>query len=158
MKTLSALVLFQTACIIFLLFRFAGDSAAMRLSAGDEPVPVMRVYSGEVAAPAWHESTQVSPPLDEQRLRRIIREELDARSHRGAVDARSPMARNVPDDTHRKVFVDQQIEYFRSVGRISAEEMNDMQREIAKLDPAGRKDAMSRLMRAMNSGEIRGQL
>jgi hypothetical protein len=37
-------------------------------------------------------------------------------------------------------------------------QMQELQTSIAQLDEAGRKQMMSKLMRALNSGEIKGRL
>jgi hypothetical protein len=52
----------------------------------------------------------------------------------------------------------QQIETYRGVGSISAVQMEELQSAIAQLSEADRRQAMSRLIKAMNSGEIKGRL
>ena len=61
-------------------------------------------------------------------------------------------------DLNQKTLVDQQIEYYRSMGRISDSEMDLLLGEAAKLNPPDRKQMMSKLVRALNAGEISGKL
>ena len=101
---------------------------------------------------------------DETRLRRIIREELAylvAATSSDSTDAESETLARTRDpeaDLNQKALVDQQIEYYRSMGRISDSEMDSLLGEAAKLNPPDRKQLMSKLVRALNAGEISGKL
>lgn len=54
--------------------------------------------------------------------------------------------------------VDQEVDFYINHGAISNQEMSNLQLEIAKLDPSGKKQAMSRLVKAINSGQLDGRL
>jgi len=100
---------------------------------------------------------------DEERLRQIIREELGAALGEGS----GPGQYAAPDNTfasidpveleQRRDTVDQQLEYYASVGSISDTDMQKLQMDIAKLDEAGRKEMLSKLTHAMNSGRLEGR-
>lgn len=105
---------------------------------------------------------QSSPPgiaIDEERLRLIIREELALHSATSASPSAAARPARDPhlDRLHRN-YVDRQLDEYRRMGVISPAQMVDLQREIAQLDPQGRKLAMAKLVRALNSGEIAGSL
>lgn len=111
-------------------------------------------------------STAASMPngLNESQLRWIIREELAAQLG----DFQSGGTRSEPDIVlspreiaeyeRRRDDVAERINYFSSIGNISDMEMQQLQSEIARLDNAGRKEMLGRLIRAMNAGEIKGNL
>lgn len=54
--------------------------------------------------------------------------------------------------------VAEELDHFIERGRISSTEMSALQVEIGKLPPEGRIAAMRRLVAALNSGELKGQL
>lgn len=54
--------------------------------------------------------------------------------------------------------VAEELDHFIQQGRISRTEMSALQIEIGKLPPEGRIAAMRRLVAALNSGELKGQL
>lgn len=104
---------------------------------------------------------QSSPPgiaIDEERLRIIIREELALHSARSAAPSAARPARDPNLDRLHRDYVDRQLDEYRRMRVISPAQMVDLQREIAQLDPQGRKLAMAKLVRALNSGEIAGSL
>ena len=103
--------------------------------------------------------------ITEHRLRQIIQEEL--RSHTRHVALNSPQQETQPaagqdvDNAvmaSRRDFVLGQLDYYSSVGTISSAEMAQLHGSIAKLDEGGRKEMMSRLNRALNSGELSADL
>ncbi len=100
----------------------------------------------------------------EEQFRQIIREELSAhlRDSSAAAQRFDTPVTSAPIDTVqmqvRRDLVSQQIEYYSSVGQISDLDMQKLQTDIARLDPAGRREMMSRLVREMNSGRLEGRL
>ena len=102
--------------------------------------------------------------MDDNQLRQIIREELgaqlDGRSGSN-IDMDAPIASNATDNTeiqYQRDLVAQQLDYHTSVGSISDTDMQKLQGEIAKLDEAGRKEMLGKLVRALNSGGLDGRL
>ena len=100
----------------------------------------------------------------EDRLRQIVREELAAQlaQQTGPAAPGDPVSAAGPRDPveieRQREQVFQQLEYYTSVGRISDMEMQKLQIEIAKLEAAGRNEALRELVRAINSGRLEGRL
>lgn len=92
-----------------------------------------------------------------------MREEL-AREHNrpatasDALPAVSASPRDPQADLERREAIAQQIETYRGLGTITDAQMQELQAEIAHLDAASRSQMMSRLIRALNSGDIKGRL
>jgi hypothetical protein len=146
MRTLGILLALQCAGIAFLVWR----------SLAAPPAPA-------VAAPATVASSITIPAAgatDEERLRQIIREELAALPVPGTVGA--PAIATAPRDAERdraqREQVAAQITHFRSVGRMSEAEMLGLQQDIAKLDPASRREMLATLTRAVNAREIQAPM
>lgn len=146
MKLLAALVALQCAGIGFLVYQ----------ALGDEPAPLA------AAAPV---TADVRPMLvDEARLRQVVREELAALTATTAAApgaarlAAAPAPRDAGKDRLQRERVEQQIDRYRSAGAISDTQMNELQDDIAQLDPASRREMLSRLARAMNAQEIQGRM
>lgn len=101
---------------------------------------------------------------DEDQLRRVVREELAAWGASIAVDrsAATPTpyssAASIADQRAQLALVSGQLEQYRGQGFMSPAEMGSFQEELARLEPSVRKQVLSRLVRAMNAGEIRGEL
>ncbi|MFZ2508862.1 MAG: hypothetical protein WAW79_10385 [Steroidobacteraceae bacterium] len=104
------------------------------------------------------------PCPDEIQLRRIIREELAAMpaamlarqsSQDTSVASRSPTE---GAGFKQSEFVDRQIDDYIRAGTITESEMAALQGEIARLDEAGRRQALGKLVRAINSGLLEGRL
>lgn len=102
-----------------------------------------------------------SSEAEEMQLRRIIRQELAValqnRDEHRAKDA-AAQQRSPEENRYQREYVSQQIDYYASVGSINEQEMQELQREIAELDTAGRKEMLSKLARTMNARQIKGQL
>jgi len=101
---------------------------------------------------------------DEDRLREIIREELalaleDIRAVAGNADA-SPAQplQSGPAYERRRESVAQSVDYYVSAGRITEQEMSRLQMDIAQLNPDDRRAMMGAIVRAMNNGQLDGQL
>jgi hypothetical protein len=92
-----------------------------------------------------------------------VREELARERNRpatanDALPAVSAPPRDPQADLERREAIGQQIENYRAMGAITDTQMQELQAGIAQLDPASRKQMMSRLIRALNSGDIKGRL
>lgn len=151
MKTLIALSVLQTIGIVALVVHaFREDDSDLQEHA---------VHSS--AAPL---ATVVAPAADDERLRTIIREELSREHTRpAAANEISPVAAKPPRvpttaDLQQRDAIAQQIEVYRAAGTITEAQMLELQSAIAMLDDASRRQMMSRLMNALNSGDIRGRL
>lgn len=110
------------------------------------------------ASPIASTVSPAAPSVDEDRLRAVIREELahlDVQRDAPPPVAPRPRARAV--DLQQRAVVEQQIENYRGTA-ISDAQMQDLQADIAQLDDATRKQMMSKLIRALNSGDIKGRL
>ena len=102
--------------------------------------------------------------VDEERLRRVIREELAQQHNRPASGHDTSAAQSAPPraataaDLQRRDDIAQRIEAYAAMGAISDTQMMELQTDIARLDPASRRQMMSRLVRALNSGDLKGRL
>jgi hypothetical protein len=102
--------------------------------------------------------------LTEGELRGIIREELAAYSagittgrtlnNRGS-DAGRPGA---PPGSKEFERIDQQVDEYISMGAISDAEMAALHEELGRLDAAARRQLLGKIVRAMNSGALKGNL
>jgi hypothetical protein len=119
------------------------------------------------AAPAAQSAASLSSSdgasrVDEERLRAILREEL-AQEHIRPVqepiqpDPARPRTPS-PAELQQRDVVAQQIEAYRGTGTITDAQMLELQADIAQLDAASRRQMLSKLTRALNTGEIKGRL
>ena len=102
--------------------------------------------------------------LTEDELRRIIREELAAypagittartANYPGGDAARS----GAPPGSREFERIDQQVDEYIRVGAISDGEMAALYEELGQLDPAARRQLLGKIVRAMNSGALNGNL
>ena len=144
----------QVACLVLLAVLVFEDDGAGSTGANENP-------SHPGAAVAEKPAATASGGMEEAQLRRIIREELavalrDQDEHR--IKDTAAQRRSPEDNHYQREYVSQQIDYYASVGSIDEQEMHELQREIAELDEAGRKEMLSKLTRAMNTRQIKGQL
>jgi len=158
-KILTALSLVQMVAI-FLLYSMLVeiDSKITPKSAGGQNASVSHVGADD---PFQEYSYDAYAYPDEERLRQIIREELGASSGNGSGQYAAPATTYASVDPaefeRRRDEVDQQLEYYASVGSISETDMQKLQANIAKLDEAGQKAMLSKLTHAMNSGRLDGR-
>jgi hypothetical protein len=149
MRTIIILSAVQTVAIAFLLLKVDDLNQVEPLSSPEGAAPMAAVMPLE-AMPA------------EEQLRRIVREELAAWSAPGSDPrASAPTAPHTSARTDQRAQLElasRQLEQYRSQGHMSPVEMGNFQEEIAKLDPSVRKQMLINLVRAMNAGEIRGEL
>jgi hypothetical protein len=151
MKTLMTLGVLQTIGIVALVVH------AFR---AEHPGPQERAANPSVASLA----TAAEPAADDERLRAIIREELSREHVRPAaandISPATPKPPRAPTaaDLQQRDAIAQQIEIYRAAGTISETQMLELQSAIATLDDASRTQMMGKLMKALNSGDIRGRL
>jgi hypothetical protein len=144
-KALLVLCTIQTIGIVILLAHVLGDERA--------PAAAAPLATNPIAVAA-------SPFADEDRLRVIIREELAAqRTMQSGGPAPPPVAAR--DEVSNRLLqerVSQQIDAYQAAGAITDAQMQELHVQIAQLDAAGRKRMLSKLIRAMNAGDIKGRL
>ncbi|HKR34491.1 MAG TPA: hypothetical protein VJT10_06605 [Steroidobacteraceae bacterium] len=146
MKTLITLSVLQTIGIAALVVH------AFR----EQPQVATDVRPAGAAANA---ASPAAPSVDEERLRAVIREELARLEPRGdAPQGAAPPPRSPSADRQRRESIEQRIETYSAAGSITDAQMQELQAEIAKLDEPSRRQMMSRLVRALSSGDIKGRL
>jgi hypothetical protein len=158
MRTLITLSVLQTLGILALIIHSFGRE--------DRIAPEQRLQNPAAAvsaAPTRGGAGSASVLADEERLRNIIKQELaqlQAQStvHGTATPAVVARPRNESVDRYRQEQIAQQIEAYQAAGSISEEQMQELQIGIAQLDAASRKQMMSKLIRALNSGDLKGRL
>ena len=150
---------------LLLLIYSKADAVSEDLQISNFPASIESLSNSVVRGNDQMNSSPVNELITEDRLRRIIQEEL--RSHLGRMDlnASQQQAQLIAEQdvdgavvSAQREFVLGQLDYYSSVGSISAADMTQLQMEIAKLDETGRKEMMSRLNRALNTGELKGNL
>jgi hypothetical protein len=159
MPALVILGLLQTAILLFLLARVVAlDSQAglQTEAAGQGATEQLRATSSPSSRPA-HGVGQ----LDENRLRHIIRQELSAQ-----LTANSAISKSGEEDLPRPVSEAeyqyrleaalQDLDFYIREGEISDADMARLQGDIAGLDDEGRKQMLSLITQALNSGELKG--
>lgn len=162
MKILSSLVLIQIVAIVLLYSKLAGIEEKFDQTTTVEQGPT--VSDAIVTTQPREYPDDPYFYADEDRLRQIIREELGAHvDYQGgpASESAPPVvysAAEIAEYEDRRERVVQQLDYYTSVGSISDVEMQQLHGEIATLDEAGQKEMLSKLTRAMNSGELSGRL
>lgn len=140
MRILAVLVALQCAGIAFLVHR--------SLAAPPAPgVATPAVVASSIPAPS-------AGALDEERLRQVIREELAQLGAPVSATTAAMAPRDAERDRAQREQVASRIAHYRGVGRMSDAEMLELQGEIARLDPASRREMLATLMRAVNAREI----
>lgn len=97
-------------------------------------------------------------------MRRVIREEIVAASAAKipAQASPAPAPSDIPPapvaSADQVEFINRKVDEYVRAGFISESEMARLQSDIATLDPAARRAAMQRLVRALNSGALDGRL
>ena len=162
MRLLAALAGLQVVAILFLAGRVMTlDRDMDAIAAVLESQPVNPSVDAS-RAPA--EPTAIQNPPDEKLLRKVVREELSAQLERYATQQGAASETDAPDPAteaerrYQRELVEQELEHYISQGTISELEIQHLEAEIAKLDKDGQREMLSRLSRAMNSGELEGRL
>jgi len=162
MKTLTVLVLVQTGVLLLLLFKIAAIEKEMPATRyADSNAPSSDAFD---ALPIDAQSGQRYSYPSEDQLRNIIREEFEAYlvAGSGSINTGQVTMAAEPDYTAENQYqldgIAQKLDYFESVGRISEMEMLDIQMDIAKLHKSDRGQMLKRLVRTMNTGDVKGHL
>jgi hypothetical protein len=148
MKALILLSILQLGLLVVLLLEDTGQPSAAPVEVEDS---VLRVV----------EAREQQPGISEAEFRSIIREELALLTPKSAAVASVDVVTTTEaetSDSGQLEYVAQQIDYYTSVGAISAAEMDALQVEVARLSGADRKRMLSKLVMALNAGEIDGKL
>ena len=104
-----------------------------------------------------------TPGLDGQEVRRIVREELLA------VRSSDSLAKNsepVPTDPvfdeaemqYQRDLVTRELDFLKEQDEVTTMELDRLMGDIAQLDPQSRTEMLKMLNRAMNRGEIKGNM
>ena len=159
MKTLTVLVLVQTGVLLLLFFKIV---------AIEKEMPATRYADSNTAPsdalPVDAQSSQRNSYPSEIQLRNIIREEFEAYlvAGSGSIDneqvAMAAELNYTAENQYQLDAVAQELDYFESVGRISEMEMQNIQMDIAKLHKSDRGQMLKRLVRTMNTGDVKGHL
>lgn len=159
MRITTVVSVLQTVAIVFLATKIVD------LDSGAKPDPSLDSMTQTRAAQS---STNINNAVSHDRyvtkdeLRTILAEELHNQLAAVlAVQNSNAVSDPIPglSDLERQDRVDLvtgQIDYYRSVGSLSARQMEALQMEIARLDERDRQPALNRLVQAMNAGEIDG--
>ena len=100
-------------------------------------------------------------------IREIIREELAANDQNGLVtknEASVPSSTNVIDTrgaeevTQLTLEIQQDLNFYKGQGRIDDAQMAQLQLKIAKLPPEERREALTKLTKLLNSGNVEARL
>lgn len=156
MRTLTILSVLQTVGIAALVVHAFGPRQP---AAPEQRQPSSSAPPLSSASPA--SSSGAASSIGEERLRAIVREELarlPLSAQGNASSSVEAQPRNPSVDVFQRDAVAQQIEAYRGAGTITDAQMQELQTNIAQLDAASRKQMMSKLIRALNSGEIKGRL
>jgi hypothetical protein len=168
MKFLTVLSVLQLAAITVLSFKLVAversiDASMLTSSSPADTTLDTRAPAGSaaMATPAT-----IGPNLEQ--LRNIVREELATAlstftpaSPTHTVTVAHPTdssSKQAPDYQYPLAVVASEIDYHVSQGFISGPAMIDLQKQFATLDQSGRKQMMRKLVKALNSGDLKGQL
>lgn len=107
-------------------------------------------------------SMPVATCMDEAVLRQILRQELTAYSpaitvtQREDVPSVDPRGQGQPLNSAEFARIDQQTDLYISAGAISDAQMEKLQDELSRLDPVARREILSKITKAINSGALAG--
>lgn len=104
-----------------------------------------------------------TPPISEKQLRRIVSEEVSSQLKNFSASLTQPA--NIEESEpvsaaeyqYRLEAAMQQLDYYIGEKEISDIDMANLQGEIARLDDEGRRQMLSLLTQALNSGELEGR-
>lgn len=169
MRVLWTFNLLQTGCLIVLIFMVHGIGGQ-----NDGPSvenPQASVSDGDIGSRTEQiqENNATSPGRSDDRLRRIIREELTAvTAHWPSADGSQEDNGQAPakqdtdsvrrSDPEQLSAVSETIDYYQRTETISRAQMDSLLADIARLDAADRRAMLSKLMRSMDSGNIDGRM
>jgi len=102
-------------------------------------------------------------PISEKQLRRIVSEEVSSQlkyfsaSLTQPANIEEPEPVSAPEYQYRLEATIQILDYYIAEGEISDSEMASLQSEITRLDDEGRRQMLSLLTQALNSGKLEGR-
>ena len=169
MKLVVTLLVVQTVLLALLVMKVLGIESRLATASPGQPeatFPAAAMPIRDAPLP------DAAPAPAEDRMRRIVREELAAQLDRitagggepgdtgdGNMETRAPVGTpNSDADPYASDAVSRRIDYYVSVGTISDVEMQQLQTEIAKLGEADRRRMLGKLVNALNSGRLDGRL
>ncbi len=170
MKLSYTLHVLQLIVITLLLLKLAQmDGHLQQLmsdSSAAHPITTIEQGEGEITGVTQQPETIVTngliPPTLKQ-IQTMIRQELAILKQASPGNIRSDQfeysdAQDLIDQEIQLQLVTEELDFYIGQGVISAQEMSNLQIEIAKLDSEGQKQMMRKLVGALNSGELEGQL
>lgn len=169
MKYLIALSLIQAAALVFFGLR------VMEIDERTEGIATIVEADAikserNIDNPYPEKASVVSGPTVEE-IRQIFREEIAAFNEQNLVQpsrgatlsqtdndagANSDVA-SAADQFHLRGAVVRDIDNYIGLGRIEPSEMADLQMKIARLPPEDRRAMLTRLTKAMNAGDLKGE-
>jgi hypothetical protein len=164
-KVVAGLLLAQTAVLLLLLSHVLSvreSEDAPDTLVGSPTASVQRQSSALQSVNRQAQSGAIG--IDEALLREVIREELGSHRPNDLESRYAAEAPSLPDPQmdleyqRRSLIVDERLTYFGQVGQITPAEMGSLQADIAQLRPEEREAMFKRLVRALNSGAIKGRL
>ena len=162
LKVLITIAVLQTGLLLYLFLKVtavANNVDALASAPHDVPAP----ETTRILTPQGNQAS-VFHEVNGQLLRQIIREELRASRYTGNSQAEPinpPEDKEVVDEAEmqfRRDRVVEEFEYLLQQEEITGVEMEKLLGDIAQLDPEGRTEMLGMLNRAMNRGEIKGNL
>ena len=157
MKMIMTLLILQLAVLAALVYKnIEIDKRLAEVSLQLEAEPIGIIVEPPLAA------AKSDVGLDEKNLRRIIRSEFRALTNAMAQtppESPEPLTKIDPaENAFRLDAVKQELAYYIKSGEISDLEMQNFQSEIAMLDKESQKKMLGQLVRALNSGDLKGRL
>ncbi len=160
MKILIVLSIFQTLSLLAFTLVYLHKDKPTLLIQQASPSQIENRNS----SPSYLDIPQ-APQLTESQVRHIVKSELEsvvaalALKEKTLTDKEAVLSNSVPTEVLAvRESVSQDIDYYIANGVISPAEMNALQAKIARLDETGRKQMFGKLISAMNSKQLDGQL
>ena len=160
MKTIKALLILQLIMLGLLVYK-----SVLNNEKTDEMPVLTKVISSSAPPPLAEEPKAVTPTdvdIDEKKLRRIIRSELEAHTLslvEALQESPEPVAEvDRVENAKRLDIVQQELAYYLDAGKIADNEMRDLQQKISVLDQESSMLMLGELVRALNSGDLQGRL
>lgn len=160
-KILSFLGVVHIALVLLLFTKL--DSFEGRMDMLTNSVGQVQGAALEVAPTSQNQPLAGTSGLDGQEVRRIVREELLA--VRGT-DSPAQNSEPVPADPvfdeaemqYQRDRVTRELDFLKEQDEVTTMELDRLMGDIAQLDPQSRTEMLKMLNRAMNRGEIKGNM
>jgi len=162
MKALILLIVIQTGVLLLMFGKIVAIEKEMAPAMPSEHNTL--ASDGFSGKQSQETSGEAFKYLNEARMRLIVREELAAQLailpgadvQKPAIIAADPI--DQAEYQYQFESVTQKLGIYESIGSISDSDMQALQSEIMMLNEADRVEALSRLVRAMNAGTLKGRL